>query len=58
VYDNGKLHYSENDIKAVDEARARLLETFQLLEYPTIESSKTQTLRKQVRARLTGNISA
>ncbi len=52
VYEQGALNYDDNDIQAIDDARARLLETFQRLDYPTIDSHKTQIYRQQVRNRL------
>jgi hypothetical protein len=38
----------------VNEARARVLETLQRMEYPTIDSFKTQKYRQQVREKLQG----
>jgi len=55
VYDQGALKYDDNDIQAVTDARARVLETFQWMEYPTIDSLKTQGYRQEVRERLRGN---
>lgn len=54
VYENGKLNYDDNDIQAVNEARARVIETFQWLEYPTIDSFMTKEYRQQVREKLRG----
>lgn len=56
VYENGKLNYDNNDIQAIHEARARVVETFQWMEYPTIDSFITETYRQQVREKLRRNV--
>lgn len=52
VYEQGILFYDDNDIEAITNARTRLLETFALIDYPTIESHTTQKYRHNVRAKL------
>ncbi|MFA6255719.1 MAG: hypothetical protein WC606_00920 [Candidatus Absconditabacterales bacterium] len=51
VYEHGKLTYDDNDIQAVSDARARLLETFQWMEFETKESDKTREIHEEVRQR-------
>ena len=58
VYENWALNYDENDIQAVNEARARVIETLEWMKYPTIESFKTQEYRQEVREKLSGVITA
>ncbi|MCX6824448.1 MAG: hypothetical protein NT085_04975 [candidate division SR1 bacterium] len=58
VYEKGALNYDENDIQAVNEARARVIKTLEWMEYPTIESFKTQQYRQEVREKLSGVITA
>jgi nicotinic acid phosphoribosyltransferase len=51
VYEHWKLTYDDNDIQAVSDARARLLETFQWMEFETKESDKTREIHEEVRQR-------
>jgi len=51
VYENGNLLYDDDDIKAVDTARSRLLETLQFVDLETRESEKTKRIHQAVRAR-------
>jgi len=52
VYEDWALKYDDNDIQAVTDAREKVLETLQRMEYPTIDSLKTQWYRQQVRSAL------
>jgi hypothetical protein len=56
VYENGKLFYGDNDLKAIDNARQQLLDTLPLVELPTQESDLTRALHEGVRAKLLANI--
>jgi hypothetical protein len=51
VYEHWALLYDDNDIKAIDTARARLLETLQYADLETKESDKTKEIHQAVRER-------
>lgn len=56
VYSNGQLHYDDNDIQAVNDARDQLLKTFELSKLETRESDRTRKIHEEVRERLLSNL--
>lgn len=56
VYENGRLLYDLNDIKAIDDARNQLLKTIQRVDFPTQESDLTYQIHLQVRENLLSNL--
>ncbi|MCF7835117.1 hypothetical protein K9M48_03615 [Candidatus Gracilibacteria bacterium] len=51
VYENGKLNYDDNDIQAVSNARARLMNTLAFANMKTKESDETQRIHAELRDR-------
>lgn len=56
VYSEGTLHYDDNDLQAVTDARNQLLKTFDLSKLETRESEKTKKIHAEVRDRLKSNL--
>ncbi|MBP8016419.1 DUF5598 domain-containing protein [Candidatus Gracilibacteria bacterium] len=54
VYENGEMFFEENDLDAIDKARRKVKEEFNLINLPTRNSPKTEKLIQEVRYRFLG----
>lgn len=56
VYDKGEFLYEGNDMEAIDQARLRLKETFELSQLESKKSPRTTKIHKYVRNKIAGNL--
>ncbi len=54
VYENWEMFFEENDLDAIDKARRKVKEEFNLINLPTRNSPKTEKLIQEVRYRFLG----
>lgn len=48
VYDHGEIFFKGNDLDAIDEAKKRLKETFEYIDFPSEDSAKTKEAKIHV----------
>ncbi len=57
IYHNGSFYFdTDNDLKAIDNARDQLVDTIKYIWYETIESPLTQKIHEEVRNNIMANI--